>query len=223
MALRDQPQIAWFCLRAPAQTGYKRQRSHEGESSDTAERAPMFQSRRTITRATPFLLAGLFAAPALATEIDGVLMGALDQPKVNGLLRRTPTGDPLNYDPQDGSQYIFNAFLDTGASGHLLSNETAGVTDPANPGDDEPGLGVVRDSFNGTRITFEDVGGGGAVQFNVSELLHLQLASHTQDTAFQFGGGPEFKPQLSDFGPVSGSIRTQIGPVIRPVEGDPLR
>jgi len=183
----------------------------------------MFQSGRTITRATPFLLAGLFAAPALATEIDGVLMGALDQPKINALLRRTPTGDPLNYDPNDGSQYIFNAFLDTGASGHLLSNETAGFTNPANPSEDEPGLGVVRDSFNGTRITFEDVGGGGAVQFNVSELLHLQLASHTQDTAFQFGGGPEFKPQLSDFGPVSGPIRTQIGPVIRPVEGDPLR
>ena len=63
----------------------------------------MFQADRTITRVTPFLLAGLFAAPALATEIDGVLMGALDQPKINGLLRRTPTGDPLNYDPNDGS------------------------------------------------------------------------------------------------------------------------
>lgn len=191
----------------------------------------MGRSPRTVSRGLiPFTGAAAVALcsfSAGAVEIDGVLPGALDQPKVNGLLRRSPAGDPLTtgntFNPDEPSEYVFNAFLDTGASGHLLSNETAGVQDPSNPSQDEPGLGVVRQESGGQPVVFEDVGGGGAVQFNVSEQLYLQLASHNQDTALSVPGFPDFRPQFSDFGPVSGPVRAQIGPVLRPVEGDPLR
>jgi hypothetical protein len=168
--------------------------------------------------------------PAAATDIEGVLPGALDQPRVNALVRRTPTGNPLTaegvtFNPDKPWEFTFNAFLDTGASGHLLSNETAGFqdTDLSDGDDSEPGLGIVRDTFNGQPIVFEDVGGGGTVQFNVSEQLHLQLASHNQNTALSIPDDPDFRPQFSDFGPVSGPVRAQIGPVVRPPFGDPLQ
>jgi hypothetical protein len=180
-------------------------------------------------RVAPLLLATTAAIAALpatsyATDIEGVLPGALDQPRVNVLAKRTPTGDPLQYDANDPSAYILNAFLDTGASGHLLSNETAGFQDDdLTDGDDsEPGLGVVRAEVGGNKVVFEDVGGGGTVQFHVSEPLYLQFASHNQNTALAIPGDPDFAPQLSDFGPVSGPVRTQVGPVVRPGFGDPL-
>jgi hypothetical protein len=166
------------------------------------------------------------AALTFATDIEGVLPGALDQPKINVLFRRAPAGDPLTTgsttNPED---FTVNAFLDTGASGHLLSNETAGYHDPTDPSNDEEGLGIQRDaSIGGQRTVFEDVGGGGAVQFNVSEPLYMQIASHNQNTAFGDPSDPlTFRPQLSDFGPVSGPVRTQIGPVVRPAQFDPLQ
>lgn len=190
-----------------------------------ARRARRYRSLRLAVSTFGLLIVAPTAA-TFATDIEGVLPGALDQPKINVLFRRTPTGDPLTTgsttNPED---FTVNAFLDTGASGHLLSNETAGVHDPAHPADDEDGLGIQRDaSIGGQRTVFEDVGGGGAVQFNVSEPLYMQLASHNQNTAFGDPNPPyPFRPQLSDFGPVSGPVRTQIGPVIRPAPFDPLQ
>src|SRR5687767_871902 len=100
----------------------------------------------------------ILPTPAQATDIQGVLPGALDQPRVNALLRRSPTGNPLTaegvpFNAEQPWEFVFNAFLDTGASGHLLSNETAGYvdTDGSPPDESEAGLGVVREEFNGQR------------------------------------------------------------------------
>jgi hypothetical protein len=167
------------------------------------------------------------AALTFATDIEGVLPGALDQPQVNALFRRSPTGDPLTTgSTTDAADFTVGAFLDTGASGHLLSNETAGYHDPNDPSNDVDGLGVQRDaSVGGQRTVFEDVGGGGTVQFNVSEPLYMQLASYNQNTVYGDPNDPPgtFRPQLSDFGPVSGPVRTQVGPVVRPADFDPLQ
>lgn len=178
-------------------------------------------------------LAVLLAAPSvvLATDIGGgsdpsgilLLPGALDQPKINVVFRRTPTDDPIHYDPTDESQYMVNAFLDTGASGHLLSNETAGIGEDLDPDNPADGLGVVRQKVGGNYATFEDVGGGGSVQFHISEPLYMQYGPHTTLSAFSIPGDPDFHPKLGEFYsmPTTPS-RTQIGPVPRPDPFDSL-
>ena len=58
-------------------------------------------------------------------EIDGVQPVALDQPRVNALLRWTADGDPLVASDAGFESFNIQAFFDTGASGVLLSKETA--------------------------------------------------------------------------------------------------
>jgi hypothetical protein len=166
----------------------------------------------------PAVVVGLNSIPVMATDVDGVLPGALDQPQVNVQLRRP--ADPstiVNFDPTDESQYIFSAFLDTGASSHLLSNVTAG-TDPIN----NPGMGIQREQSGGTNVVFHDVGGGGQVDFNVSESLIYQIAPRTLDSTFSVPGDPTFVPQQGDFGPNAGPQRFQVGPSNQPIPDDPI-
>src|SRR5688500_20072006 len=68
-----------------------------------------------------------FSMPCLATDIEGVQPASLDQPRVNVLLRRDPAGKPLVTTGADAAGKVFNveAFLDTGASGFVLSANTA--------------------------------------------------------------------------------------------------
>lgn len=110
----------------------------------------------------------LFFSRAWAVDIDGVQPAALDQPRINAYLSRDPTGDPLAVeDIGFGGGFNIEAFLDTGASGLLLSNGTADL------------LGVNRARFpepSGPLVTFEDVGVGGSDEFNVSEPLHVGIA-----------------------------------------------
>src|SRR5437879_6192260 len=57
-------------------------------------------------------------------DIQGVQAAALDQPQVYAIFRNSPSGNPLGgTGPDDG--YAVKAFLDTGASGVLLSQEAA--------------------------------------------------------------------------------------------------
>jgi hypothetical protein len=87
------------------------------------------------------------ASTGLAVEIPGRQPASLDQPRVNVLLRRTPTGAPLSVDFQPfGEFFNIEAFYDTGASGILLSNNTADL------------LEVQRSTFAGQTVVFEDVG-----------------------------------------------------------------
>src|SRR5689334_16079394 len=85
--------------------------------------------------------AALVGVSARATDIRGIMPAALDQPQINAVVRMpVPAGSPLNdplYADFGGGTRSFNitAFLDTGASGVLLSNNTASfLGDLYNPG-----------------------------------------------------------------------------------------
>ena len=122
------------------------------------------------------LLLGVFlwtAGTAAAQDIEGVQPAALDQPRINLIARRQANGPVLMV----GGQAAFNveAFLDTGASGIMLSPHTAEQ------------LGIKRQTTmtpagKPGAVVFEDVGVGGGDQFGVSEPLYFSLAAYSPAT-----------------------------------------
>jgi len=125
-----------------------------------------FSTQRT---ALVFLLLSVGAVPASAGStslqhdliLSGVYEAALDLPRILFLLRHHPAGPPLTSTGQFEPHY---AFLDTGASGILLSRETA------------QNLGVALEP----RARFGDVGVGGMEYFNVSKPLYMGIAGYGQ-------------------------------------------
>jgi hypothetical protein len=102
-----------------------------------------------------------------ADDIDGVQPASLDQPRVNVILRRKPAGQPLNAKTADGEVGSnIEAFLDTGASGVVLSENTAQQ------------LGIKREMGAGKpyEARFADVGVGGGSQFAISEPIFISIA-----------------------------------------------
>jgi hypothetical protein len=91
--------------------------------------------------------------------LENVYEAALDLPRIFFLLKREPSGLPLMTKGQFEVNY---AFLDTGASGIVLSRETAGL------------MGLSIDP----RARFADIGVGGVEYFNVSEPLFIGLADY---------------------------------------------
>lgn len=165
---------------------------------------------------------GLLTAPAasLAVEIDGVEIAAMDQPRVTLMVRRTPDGPPLAAKNDAGLAQLlgmdkdaaenvagFAAFLDTGASGVLISKTTA----------DALGVVALRTGQDkaAPEIVFHDVGIGGSDQFHVSEPLLLYFGPYqalgglAADHLLQPAGGP-WNCQV---GPLSGGgiIESMIG------------
>lgn len=157
----------------------------------------------------------------LATEIDGVQMASMDQPRVMVMVRRTPTGEPLAgkgdaamaklLGIDDGAAdkvTSFAAYLDTGASGIVISAATADA------------LGITRLQTTGApgkRVIFHDVGVGGSDRFNTSEPLYISLGSYqalggtVAEGAFRPAGGP----WSCQVGPLSGGalMESLVGPV----------
>jgi hypothetical protein len=88
---------------------------------------------------------------------EGVYEAALDLPRIYFLVKRDINKQPLNQKEDFEPHY---AFLDTGASGILLSGETV------------ESLGISVDP----KARFADIGVGGPEYFNVSEPLHICLA-----------------------------------------------
>jgi hypothetical protein len=138
---------------------------------------------------------------ALATDIDGVQPAALDQPRINMLLRREPKGAALAVSAKELKDIPLSnieAFLDTGASGVLLSPKTADA------------LRVKRATVKGadgkeSRIVFHDVGVGGSDQFNVSEPLYASIMKY-HSMAGEADDESEYKL-------LTGPWRAQIGPL----------
>ena len=140
------------------------------------------------------------AAWGLATDIEGVQIAALDQPRVTVMLRRTPGGEPLfgkadaamaqllGMDKSAESKVTsFAAYLDTGASGISISATTADA------------MGIKRmpsGKLAGQKVVFYDVGVGGTDKFHISEPLYLAWGSYqalggtVADGAFEPLGGP---------------------------------
>ena len=92
-------------------------------------------------------------------NIDGVFEVALDLPRILFLLKRDPNGPPLTY---QGEFCVNWAFLDTGASGILLSRETVNFLEI----DIDP------------NAQYADVGIGGVEFFDVSEPLYIGTADY---------------------------------------------
>jgi len=91
--------------------------------------------------------------------LENVYEAALDLPRILFLLKREPSGPPLM---TKGHFEVNYAFLDTGASGIVLSRETASL------------MGLAIDP----RARFADIGVGGIEYFNVSESLYIGLAGY---------------------------------------------
>jgi len=149
-------------------------------------------------------LSGAFlslATTASAIDIEGAQAVSFDQPRVNVVLRRTETGDPLTAHVDGGETFNIQAFLDTGASGILLSKETSDH------------LGVVKSSSGGSLVTFEDVGVGGSDLFHVSESLYVGLAP---SNAIDIDNPAT---QLTIYDQVFGPLRTQVSPTTSAIPG----
>jgi hypothetical protein len=149
-----------------------------------------------------------FVAAARAVEIEGVQPAALDQPRVNLCLRRDAKGKPLAAKGDQGLGKLLqglggvgagdageainiHAFLDTGASGILISRTTATA------------LGIrPATSRDGKEVAFYDVGVGGGEAFGVSEPLYFALAANLGN------GGPD---NADGYGKPVGPVRAQIG------------
>ena len=144
-----------------------------------------------------------------AVEIEGVQTASMDQPRVTLMARRTPKGPPLVAKQDAGLADLlgmdknaadnvagFAAFLDTGASGILISKVTADA------------LGITRlhtdRAKESPEIVFHDVGVGGSDQFNVSEPLLLYFG------AYQALGGLAADDSLQ---PAGGPWSCQVGPL----------
>ena len=138
---------------------------------------------------------------AFATDIDGVQPAALDQPRINMLLRREPKGAALAVSAKELKDMPLSnieAFLDTGASGVLLSPKTADA------------LGLKRATAKGadgkeSNIVFHDVGVGGSDQFNVSEPIYGSIMKY-HSMAGEADDESEYKLLV-------GPWRAQIGPL----------
>lgn len=92
-------------------------------------------------------------------EIDGTYEASLDLPRILFLLKHSPNEPPI---PVEGVFELNYAFLDTGASGILLSRETAEIMQIAIDGNAQ----------------FVDTGIGGDEYFDVSEPLYIGTADY---------------------------------------------
>src|SRR5438552_9653026 len=120
------------------------------------------------------------AAPAAEQAIEGVQPAALDQPRIYLNFRRTLNAPPLATksdaktkkpdifgDVDAGPQSGTEAFLDTGASGVVLSADSVKQ------------LGIsVQKARDGQNVKFSDTGIGGAESFDVAEPLLIALAAY---------------------------------------------
>lgn len=106
------------------------------------------------------LAVGLMPAAAWASDISTVLPAALDQPQVNVAVSAGPSDDPYEF----LGFFNISGYLDTGASGVLLSQETYQA------------LEIAEAQYNGQNVVFSDIGVGGSDNFWVSNNVYLHAA-----------------------------------------------
>jgi hypothetical protein len=148
----------------------------------------------------------LQATSAWAVDFAGIAQnGAIDQPQVYMLLRTTPNGTPIvgqtaDTDPSDPFGTVptigIQAYLDTGASGILISTATAQA------------WGLPNSTYNGQTVTFDDIGVAGTAAFNVSNPIYAGVApftptSNTEDAS-------TYVPVTSGGNPLP--LRLEMGP-----------
>lgn len=98
-------------------------------------------------------------------EIDGTYEASVDLPRILFLLKYSPNDPPIEV---EGSFELNYAFLDTGASGILLSAQTAEI------------MGIAKDP----NAVFIDTGVGGDEFFDVSEPLYIGTTYYDSPTPY---------------------------------------
>jgi hypothetical protein len=129
------------------------------------------------------------ASSLRAVEIEGVQSASAELINVLAYLQRPSESSPLLY---EGFYYVpIWAYLDTGASGIVLSKETAEM------------LGVVKSMHNGELVKYEDVGVSGSATFHVSESLYVGMDRMSWEgllepnwTTYPYKAGP-FRAQIA--------------------------
>jgi hypothetical protein len=164
------------------------------------ERRTVFEQRNHLIR--PNLLALLvvlcIAWPVGADDIDGVQPAALDQPRINLVVRRRATGPVMM---GAGDSFNVEAFLDSGASSIDLSAHTAEQ------------LGIKRENIGKTEVRYQDVGVGGGSQFAVSEPIFFSIAPMTPTA-----NTDDKQAIAGTYNLTVGPFRTEIGPLGGPMD-----
>ncbi len=153
---------------------------------------------RAAFRLTCVLIVG-WAKVASAVDFDGVQPAAMDQPRINLVLRRSATEPPLGAKVAGEQTFNVEAFLDTGASSIMISPNTAEQ------------LGIQREKTTGPKaaqVRFEDVGVGGGDRFAVSEPLFLSIAPSAPGVDVDNGQTWE-----TVYSQTCGPMRAEVGPV----------
>ena len=139
----------------------------------------------------------LLTSSASATDVEGALAVAADQPQVTMVVRGSYSGNPFT---ADGNVGYIQAFLDTGCSGILLSQETASVLY------DGTTLGLPSSTYTNpstqqtSTVTFQDVGVGGGFSTNVSKDLYYSVGTYSM------WNEPSLAALNQTFGPVRCSL-----------------
>lgn len=142
----------------------------------------------------------LLCVSVRAEDIEGVQPAALDQPRINVLVRLQPKGTPLSANVVGTKTFNVQAFLDTGASGVMLSPNTVDQ------------LGIKKETVaaagKSREVQFEDVGVGGGDKFDVSDPIYLSIAPYDSRTDID-------DPNVADtvFNLTVGPLRAQVGPL----------
>jgi hypothetical protein len=132
---------------------------------------------------------------AWAEDIEGVQPAAMDQPRINAVMKLQANGQPLIGNVGGEKAFNVEAFLDTGASGVMLSTHTAEL------------LGIHKSSLAGKDVIFEDVGVGGSDRFNVSDQAFVSLAAYAPNVNVE-----DVDAIATTYGQTVGPLRLQIGP-----------
>ncbi len=131
------------------------------------------------------LIIGLGIGSARAVDISGVLPVAADQPQTMALLEDPSTGAVLYGSGAYAGTYAIQAYLDTGTSSILLSQETASA------------LGVGLATSGGQNVTITDVALGGTDTYYVSTPYNVLTAPFSVNVDTTIGNPP---PPVSSFG-----------------------
>src|SRR6478736_4351622 len=137
---------------------------------------------------------------------DVARLAAMDQPQINLLLRTYPSDTVIQgatIDPFTGDRVptiTIPAYLDTGASGILLSTSVA----------DSQAWNLPAQTYNGQTIVFNDIGVAGTAPFSVSQLLNGSMAH------YQPGINDAQLEDPSIYTQHIGPFRAEVGPVVDP-------
>jgi hypothetical protein len=131
-------------------------------------------------------------ATAVDDAIEGVQAAALDQPRIYMNVRRGSARGPVLTTGGKEPLTAIEAFLDTGASGVMLAEDTV----------KQLKINTER-SRDGKPVQFEDVGIAGAEHFGVSEPLFISTAHYNSNTTGENAG---------DYSVPAGPIRAQVRP-----------